>query len=56
LNLDVSLTKEDYWNRRKEFIQINPASTLPVLVFSGEPIIGYYAITEFLMKNLRTST
>jgi len=51
LNLEANLVKEDYWNRRKEFVEINPASSLPVLVFEGNPIIGYYAITEFLAEN-----
>lgn len=50
LNLEVNVIKEDYWNRRKEFIEINPSSTLPVIVFEDEPIIGYYAITEFLSE------
>lgn len=48
LNLEVNAVKETYWDRRPEFIQINPASTVPVIVFEGMPVISYYAIVEFL--------
>jgi glutathione S-transferase len=51
LNVEVNIIKETYWDRREEFVQINPASTVPVIIFTGEPIIGYYAITEFLSEN-----
>ena len=44
LNLEVSLVKEAYWERREDFIRINPGSTLPVIIFGEEAIIGYYAI------------
>ena len=50
LNLEVSLVKEAYWERREDFIRINPGSTLPVIIFGEEAIIGYYAITEFLSE------
>jgi glutathione S-transferase len=44
------LVKEAYWERREDFIRINPGSTLPVIIFGEEAIIGYYAITEFLSE------
>ena len=51
LNLEVNTIKEAYWDRREDFVKINPASTLPVLIFDEWPIVGYYAITEFLNEN-----
>lgn len=53
LNLEVNLIKEDYWNRRKEFVEINPASTIPVLILEEGGVIGYYAITEFLNEKFQ---
>jgi glutathione S-transferase len=50
LNLEVDIIKESYWERREEFVKINPASTVPVIIFDKESIIGYYAITEFLRE------
>ena len=45
LNLEVTLVKEAYWERREDFIRINPAATVPVIIFEEETLIGYYAIT-----------
>lgn len=37
------------WERRREFLEINPAGTLPVLIVgSSSTIIGVRAISEFL--------
>jgi len=51
LNLEVNMIQESYWERRDAFVKINPASTVPVIIFESNPIIGYYAITEFLSEN-----
>ncbi len=56
LNLEVNVIKEAYWERRENFIKINPASTVPVIIFNDEPIIGYYAITEFLNEKFDNFT
>ncbi len=41
--------KEDFWQKRKEFLKINPAGTVPVLEESfGLTVIGAYPITEYL--------
>ena len=43
------LVEERTWERRKEFLLLNPAGTLPVLVeHDGPPISGVWAIAEYL--------
>jgi len=51
LNLEADIIKESYWERRVEFVKLNPASTVPIIIFDKEAIIGYYAITEFFKEN-----
>jgi len=53
LNLEVNIIQESYWKRREVFVKINPASTVPVIIFDNKTIIGYYAITEFLKENFK---
>ncbi|RUP42014.1 MAG: glutathione S-transferase family protein [Acinetobacter sp.] len=49
LNIDFILTREDYWQRRPEFVQKNPACNVPVLEISDKLIIvGHYPIIEYL--------
>lgn len=48
LDLTFTTIKEDYWIKHKEFLKINPASTVPVLEEPfGLVIVGIYAITEY---------
>src|SRR4051812_1945659 len=43
------LVEERTWERRKDFLLLNPAGTLPVLVeHDGPPISGVWAIAEYL--------
>jgi len=43
------LVEERVWERRAEFLQLNPAGTLPVLVENdGPPIAGAWATSEYL--------
>ena len=43
------LVEERTWERRQEFLSLNPAGTLPVLVeHDGPPISGVWAISEYL--------
>lgn len=43
------LREERPWERRPEFVQLNPAATLPVLIGeTGTAIIGAYAICEYV--------
>ena len=47
--VDVELHEERPWERREEFLRLNPAGTLPVLIAeAGVPICGAYPITEYL--------
>lgn len=49
LDIPFTLVKEDYWQRRPEFLQLNPAGTLPVIEESTGLIIpGIYPIIEYL--------
>lgn len=43
------LADERPWERRKEFLDVNPAGTLPVLIAeAGTAIAGHYPILEYL--------
>lgn len=47
--LDARLAEERVWERREEFILLNPAGTTPVLVEEGVPAIpGASVIAEYL--------
>jgi len=47
----VELEEERPWAWRREFLQLNPAGTLPVLIErNGFVIAGAYAISEFLSE------
>ena len=49
LGLSAELVEERVWERRKEFLILNPAATTPVLVVDGiPPIPGAAIIAEFL--------
>ena len=46
---ELALIEEAPWLRRKEFLSLNPAATLPVLLAEGdEPIVGASIIAEYL--------
>ena len=46
---ELSLIEERPWQRRKEFLQLNPAGTLPVLLAEGDvPLAGAGVIAEYL--------
>jgi len=48
-DLDVTLVDEQLWERRTEFLEINPAATLPVLIErDGPAIIGAQVVAEYL--------
>jgi len=49
LEVAPELVEERTWERRKEFLLLNPAGTLPVLIeHDGPPISGVWAISEYL--------
>lgn len=46
---EVALIEERPWTRRKEFLTLNPAGTVPVLLAEGDhPIVGATVIAEYL--------
>jgi glutathione S-transferase len=46
---EISLIEEKPWLRRREFLSLNPAGSLPVLLAEGDnPIIGAGNIAEYL--------
>jgi glutathione S-transferase len=46
---ELALIEEKPWLRRKEFLTLNPAATLPVLLAeSDEPIVGATVIAEYV--------
>lgn len=48
-NLDFELKTENYWQRREEFLALNPAGDVPVLVEEdGQAICDSAAICEYL--------
>lgn len=46
---ELQLIEEQPWTRRREFLQLNPAGTLPVLLAEGDhAVIGAVTIAEFV--------
>lgn len=46
---ELALIEERPWQRRKEFLALNPAATLPVLLAEGDtPIVGATVIAEYV--------
>lgn len=46
---ELTLIEEHPWARRREFLSLNPAGTIPVLLAEGdEPVIGATVIAEYL--------
>jgi len=49
----VRLVEERYWERREEFLLLNPAGELPVLVAEGQPAVpGADIIAEYVEETL----
>jgi glutathione S-transferase len=54
--LPVKLVEERVWERREEFLALNPAGTTPVLVEEGvPPLPGTAIITEYLDESRGTT-
>ncbi len=48
-DLDARLVEERFWERREEFLVLNPAGTIPVLIADGTPPIpGASIIAEYI--------
>jgi glutathione S-transferase len=52
LDTEFTMVKEDYWLRRKAFIEISPAGSLPVIEIDKiSPIlVGNYSIIEYMVE------
>lgn len=49
LDIAFSMIKEDYWQKNREFLNLNPAGTLPILEEPyGLAVAGIYPIIEYL--------
>jgi glutathione S-transferase len=47
--LEARLLEERFWERRKEFLEVNPAGSIPVLIADGTPPIpGAAIIAEYI--------
>ena len=47
-DVDAKLVTEQVWERREEFLTINPAGTVPVLRDNSVSIVGTWVICEYL--------
>ena len=57
LGLPVRLVEERVWERREEFLMLNPAGTTPVLVEEGAPPVpGAGVIAEYLDETHAAAT
>ncbi len=46
---EPELREEQPWERRREFLALNPAGTVPVMISeAGAPVVGFTAIAEYL--------
>jgi glutathione S-transferase len=51
--VEVRLIEERFWERREEFLLLNPAGEIPVLVSEGQPAVpGASIIAEFIEESL----
>ena len=54
--LEVRLVEERFWERREEFLLLNPAGEIPVLVADGQPPVpGAAIIAEYIEETLPPS-
>ncbi len=52
-DIDVRLVEERFWERREEFLVLNPAGTIPVLITDGiPPVPGAAIIAEFIEETM----
>lgn len=47
-DVDLQLTEEHLWQRREEFLKLNPAATLPVLIDGDTQVVGAQVAAEYL--------
>lgn len=53
-DIDARLVEERFWERREEFLVLNPAGTIPVLITDGiPPVPGAAIIAEFIEETVQ---
>lgn len=53
--IDFELREENFWERREEFLKINPAGEIPVLIENmRRAVCGHYAISEYLEESYKS--
>ncbi|HEY6833393.1 MAG TPA: glutathione S-transferase family protein [Pseudolabrys sp.] len=51
--IELRLVEERFWERREEFLLLNPAGEIPVLVADGQPAVpGASIIAEYIEESL----
>ena len=51
--IEARLMEERFWERREDFLRINPAGGIPVLIADGEPPVpGAAIIAEYIQETL----
>ena len=54
MDIPVSMINEKIWDKRREFLALNPAGTLPLIIDEQDNIIiNTYAIIEFIEEKYR---
>jgi glutathione S-transferase len=55
--IEVRLVEERFWERREQFLLLNPAGQIPVLVADGQPAVpGAAIIAEYIEETHKTET
>jgi glutathione S-transferase len=55
--IDFRLVEERFWERREQFLLLNPAGQIPVLVADGQPAVpGAAIIAEYIEETHKTET
>jgi glutathione S-transferase len=54
--VNAKLVEERFWERREEFMLLNPAGTVPVLVEEGQPPVPGAAIVADYIEETRSSS
>jgi glutathione S-transferase len=55
LDFTFNAVKEEYWVIDQEFLRLNPAGELPVLIDGGVKVCGIYPIIEYLIDEYKPS-
>lgn len=51
---EVELVDERPWERRLDFLMLNPSGEVPVLMLDSGMVAGHYAITEWMHESVAT--